>query len=137
MESGPVLLFDGHCGLCDAAVQWFLNRDTRGVFRMAPLQGETAGRILARHPELPEKLDSLILVEYVDGVEVVSWESRSVTRAAGYLPYPWAGLRWFAVVPRGVSDPMYRWMARNRAAFMGRKETCRLPSSDELGRILP
>lgn len=137
MESGPILLFDGHCGLCDAAVQWLLNRDVQGRFRMAPLQGETAAGILARHPELPEALDSLILVEQVDGTEVLSWESRSLTRAARYLPFPWSILRWTAVVPRWLADPMYRWMARNRATFMGRKESCRLPSTDELGRILP
>ena len=67
MESGPILLFDGHCGLCDAAVQWILNRDVSGVFRMAPLHGETAAEILARHPDLPDQLDSLILVEVVNG----------------------------------------------------------------------
>ena len=137
MESGPILLFDGHCGLCDAAVQWILNRDVVGVFRMAPLHGETAAKILARHPELPEELDSLILVEHVDGLEVLHLESRSVTRAARHLPAPWSLLRVFGVVPAWFADPMYRWMARNRIRFMGRKEVCRLPSSDEMGRILP
>lgn len=137
MESGPILLFDGHCGLCDAAVQWILNRDVSGVFRMAPLHGETAAEILARHPDLPDQLDSLILVEVVNGREVLHWESRSVTRAARHLPAPWSLLRLFGGIPVWIADPMYRWMARNRTKFMGRKEVCRMPSSDEMGRILP
>ncbi|MFN7143631.1 MAG: thiol-disulfide oxidoreductase DCC family protein, partial [Myxococcota bacterium] len=60
--TGPIVLYDGLCGFCDASVQWLLKRDKDAKFRFAALQGETAAQILARHPELPKGLDSIVLV---------------------------------------------------------------------------
>ena len=39
----PLILFDGVCNLCNAAVGWVIARDRRGVFRFGSLQS-TAGR---------------------------------------------------------------------------------------------
>ncbi|MGY0203700.1 thiol-disulfide oxidoreductase DCC family protein, partial [Acinetobacter soli] len=33
-------MFDGDCNFCDASVQFILNRDTKGHFHFASLQGE-------------------------------------------------------------------------------------------------
>ena len=41
-SAGPVLFFDGVCGLCDRTVTWLFEHDRRHVLRFAPLQGETA-----------------------------------------------------------------------------------------------
>ena len=59
---GPVLLYDGLCGLCDRTVQFALRADRRGVLRFAPLQGDFAAGLFDRHPTLRE-VDSLILVD--------------------------------------------------------------------------
>lgn len=134
---GPVLLFDGFCGFCDATVQWIMRHDSSGVFRMAPLQGETALAILARHPEVPENLDSLIVVEIQDGEEVLHWESRAISRGARYLPLPWRLLALVALVPCFLADPMYRWVARHRMRILGKNQTCRVPTPEDNGRMLP
>ena len=134
---GPILLFDGECGFCDATVQWIMDHDSQRVFRMAALQGETAQSVLARHPEVPENLDSLIIVEQLDGQEVLSWESRAVAVGAGYLGYPWRILSIGKWIPRGLTDPMYRLIARHRLKIMGRLESCRVPTEAEQQRFLP
>ena len=50
--SGPVLLYDGLCGLCVRTVQIVLRGDRRGVLRFAPLQGDFAAEVFER-PQYP------------------------------------------------------------------------------------
>lgn len=135
--TGPIVLYDGLCGFCDASVQWLLDHDREGVLRYAALQGETAAAVVARHPELPANLDSLVFVEVVDGVERVGWHSTGVLRICARLPAPW---RWFAVfrwVPAFLRDAAYRLFARMRYLVWGRLESCRIPRPDERARFLP
>ena len=134
---GPILLYDGECGFCDATVQWILEHDPKHIFRMAALQGETAKAVLARHPEVPEDLDSLIVVEIIEGREVLSWESRAVATGAGYLGFPWRIMAVGKWIPRVLLDPFYRFMARHRLKIMGRRESCRIPTEAEQQRFLP
>ncbi len=42
-----MVLFDGGCGLCQRSVRWFLHRDRHARLLFAPLQGETARKVLA------------------------------------------------------------------------------------------
>jgi hypothetical protein len=42
----PVIFFDGICGLCNRTVDFVIARDHSRLFRFAPLQGETAQRLL-------------------------------------------------------------------------------------------
>ena len=51
IASGPVLLYDGLCGFCNGVVQFILRHEFRRTLRFAPLQGQYAARLRARHPE--------------------------------------------------------------------------------------
>jgi len=136
-HNGPLLLFDGECGFCDATVQWILDHDPDRIFRMAALQGETAAAIMSRHPEIPDDLDSLILVESGASGEVLFWESRAVGVGARHLRFPWRILALVRWVPAFVADPFYRFIARHRLKLMGRLDSCRIPTPEEQDRFLP
>ena len=41
------------------------------------------------------------------------------------------------IVPRFVRDGVYAWIARNRYRWFGKREACRLPTSEERLRFLP
>ena len=59
---GPVLLFDGECGLCVRCVRLLLVTDRRNRLRFAPLQGGAA-QVFLREQELPaEDFDTMIYV---------------------------------------------------------------------------
>lgn len=128
-----LVLYDGVCGLCDKLVQWLLDRDGEGRFRFAPLQGETAARIRRDHPEIPERLDSII---FVDGGQLY-WESRAVFRIASQLKGWPRWLRVFSVFPRLVTDLGYRIVAAVRYRIFGKHDVCRIPTAEERGRFLP
>ena len=132
-----LVLYDGHCGMCDATVQWILKHDSAHQFQMAPLQGVTAAEILSRHPELPADLDSILLVQKTAGGESITWESGAFFRIAAQLDLPWRLLRLGALFPRWVSDPVYRFVARHRLKVFGRLDTCRIPDATQINRFLP
>lgn len=132
-----MLLYDGLCGFCNGTVRYILARDRSGTMRFAPLQGEFAAGVLARHADL-RGVDSLILVELgaEDGREQVAARSEAVLRIARYLGGWWraAGvLRWF---PRPVRDWAYDRFARYRYRWFGRYDACPVPAPEVRARFL-
>lgn len=128
----PILFFDGLCGLCNTSVDFVMKRDTRDVFRYAPLQGETAAAHLSEKDR--EDLDSVVL-KMPDGLYR---HTSAVVRILWKLPgiWPFLGtLLW--LVPRPIRNIGYRLVAKNRYRLFGKKETCRLPTPEEIGRLLP
>lgn len=131
--TAPIVLYDGVCGLCDRTVRWMIPRDRDRVLRFAPLQGETAAALRARHPEIPETLESVVLV---DGGRVYL-RSKAFLHGSRYLTRPWRWawhLRW---LPAFLLDLGYRVIARLRYRVWGKKDTCTIPAPEERARFLP
>ena len=138
MEQVPrLVLYDGVCGLCDKSVQWLLENDPEGRLRFAPLQGDTAAEVMARHPEIPAGLDSIIYVEHDGERENVFWRSRAIFRLSLHLQTGWRALSWFRFVPSFLADLVYRLIAKMRYRFWGKLDTCRVPTPEERSRFLP
>jgi predicted DCC family thiol-disulfide oxidoreductase YuxK len=128
----PILFFDGLCGLCNSSVDFVMKRDRKDVFRYAPLQGETAALHLSHEDR--ENLDSVILTT----PEGTYRKTSAVVRILWRLPGVWplmGTLLW--MIPRPIRDFGYRLVAVNRYRVFGKKETCRLPTQEEIGRLLP
>jgi predicted DCC family thiol-disulfide oxidoreductase YuxK len=128
----PVVLYDGTCGLCHASVRWLLRHERDHALAFAPLQGETAAALRARHPEIPATLSSVVLIE--DGR--VRLRSKAFLHLARHLraPYRWAyGARW---LPGFVGDLGYRVIAAVRYRIWGRADQCALPAPEHAGRFL-
>ena len=128
-----IVLFDGVCGMCDALVQWFVRVDRARVLRYAPIQGETAARLRAMHPEIPAGVDTVVFVD--EGT--VHLRSRGILMSMRYLPRPWRWARFLRWIPRAISDAMYGLVARSRYRLFGKLEACRVPSREERGLFLP
>jgi predicted DCC family thiol-disulfide oxidoreductase YuxK len=131
-----IVLFDGVCLFCDVAVDWLAARDPRGRLHFAALQGGTARILRARHPDIPEALETMVLVECFGGGERVYRDSQAVFRVLAELDSPWrhaALLRW---LPRALTDFAYRLFARHRYRLFGRRDRCRIPTPEEAQRFL-
>jgi predicted DCC family thiol-disulfide oxidoreductase YuxK len=128
----PVLLFDGVCNLCNASVQWVLLRDKQQIFRFAALQSEVGQKILARHGLHNETLDTVVLSDG-DRVFVRSDAPLEVLRRLGGF---WRFFYVFKYVPKPLRDAVYRFIARNRYRWFGRKESCLLPRPEWRERFL-
>lgn len=129
---GPIVLYDGECGLCQRSVKFLLARDG-GQLYYAPLQGETAAALRAEHPEIPQTLESVVLVD--DGK--VRLRSKAFLYGAKYLTRPWRwayALRW---LPALVLDLGYRVIARIRYRVWGKFDSCQRPTADQRAKLLP
>jgi predicted DCC family thiol-disulfide oxidoreductase YuxK len=128
----PIIFFDGVCGLCNRFVDLVLDVDRARIFRFAPLQGETARALLPPQPADPLAWSMLYLDEH--GLHDESDATLGVYRRLGGL---WSLLALLRFVPRAIRNPVYRFVARNRYRWFGRRDTCRLPTPDEAARFLP
>ena len=122
-----ILLFDGYCVLCNKAADYLLEKDKEKRIKLAALQSEE-GKKLARELRIPVgHIDSVILLE-----------------AQGWLAYHQAALRtleilgryrWLRVlanlIPQFIQKSLYKFIAKNRYGWFGRKSVCRLPSQEE------
>jgi predicted DCC family thiol-disulfide oxidoreductase YuxK len=124
VESGApaaeYLFYDGHCGLCHRAVKFVLKHDRGGqAFRFAPLQGTT---FLARVVE--ERRGGL-----PDSVVVLTRDGELLVRSAAFLHiFRRLGGGWgvlaagLSVVPRGLRDCVYDFVARIRYRVFGKRD---------------
>ncbi len=131
---GPVIFFDGVCGLCNRFIDFVIQRDPGAVFRFAPLQGETARE---RLPDSDVRdINTMVLWEG-RGQEVYRKSTAAVRiliRLGGIWRLLGGALR---LVPRPLRDAGYSLVARYRYAIFGKKETCRMPTPAERARFLP
>lgn len=130
-NSQHILFFDGVCGLCNKAVDFSMRHQKSTDLVYAPLQGETAKKLLPSH--YYQVMDSLVLYTPTG----VYTESDAALRLAALYKRPWSWLRFLRLVPSFMRNSVYRWVAKNRYRIFGKKESCRLPSSSEKELFLP
>ncbi len=115
-----ILFYDGYCGLCHRTVQFVVREDREGnAFRFAPLQGETFSRLIPR--AIRETLPDSLVVMASDRQLYV--RSDAFLRILRRLGGGWKALAaMLSVVPRGLRDFAYDFVARVRFRIFGRRE---------------
>ena len=126
-----VVLFDGICNYCNAMVNFAIRNDKKPTLKFAPLQSET-GQQLRNHYHIPKEIDSVILVEN-DKVYTYSDAAIRITR---HLRWPARMLYGLIIIPKFIREPLYKWIAKNRYKWFGRKNTCMVPNQDLRSRFL-
>ena len=136
-----LVVFDGHCGLCNSTVRWFLRRDRRDRLRFAASSLPVIAPLLVRHAELLQQsgVPATVLVfrNPLHAREQVLVRFAATLAVLRELPQPWPAvasvLGW---IPHFLSDSAYRLVARWRYRIWGRLETCPVPTPEERARFL-
>jgi len=128
----PILLFDGVCNLCSGSVQFIIRRDPEARFRFASLQSEVGQRYLEELQVDRDAVDSVILVEGGRWYK----ESDAALRIARLLGGPWKAMGILRLLPRPLRDRLYRFLARHRYRWFGKRESCWLPTPELRERFL-
>lgn len=129
-ESQPILYFDGVCGLCNGFVDFLIARDRNRVLRFATLQGPTAQK------NLPKNLTQDLTTFVLHDSRGTFLYSTAVLQAVAKLGGLWKLVSILLVFPRGLRDWVYRWIAKNRYAWFGKRQACRIPTEEERARFL-
>jgi predicted DCC family thiol-disulfide oxidoreductase YuxK len=130
---GPILFYDGVCGLCDRLVQFVLTRDRRARFRFAALQSDVATQTLGHFGKNPDDLDTVYVL--TDDGRLLS-KARAIFFALKQLGLPWSLVAVFGILPTVIVDWFYDRVAKNRYRLWGKRDSCRLPSAEERARFL-
>ena len=159
-DDRPIILFDGHCNLCNGGVNFALDHDPKGTwncrrkfavmvferpfslthlppttffvahFRFVSLQSKVGQSLLIRSGRNPDDISSIVVC-YPDGQAFV--ESDAVLKIAQGLngPLPAFATLGF-VVPPVIRDALYHVVAENRYRFgEAQYEQCRLDLDGE------
>lgn len=135
--AGPILLYDGVCGLCNGAVRFLLKHDRRGRFRFAPLQGPYASEVLTRHGKDPDRLETVyVVLDPGLPAERLLSKARAALYVGKELGGPWAAARVFGILPTRLLDLGYDAVARSRYRLFGKHDECPLPDPRHRARFL-
>ena len=122
-----IILFDGVCNLCDFAVQFVIEHDTKDMFRFVALQSELGQEILKHIGINPINIDSVIL--YEPGIAYY-YKSSAAIEIAKSLGGFWHFGTVFKIIPAGIRNQLYDYIAKNRYKWYGKKETCWIPTEE-------
>jgi predicted DCC family thiol-disulfide oxidoreductase YuxK len=134
-----IVFFDGVCGLCNRFVDFVLSRDRRGSIRFAPLQGETAKKVVSDEWQVASDGTSMArTVVWFDDAGREFVRSAAVVRVLWSLGGLWWWIGWLLwLIPLPLRDLGYRIVAASRYRLFGKTESCRLPTPAERTRFLP
>ncbi|MGC4039971.1 MAG: DCC1-like thiol-disulfide oxidoreductase family protein [Flavobacterium sp.] len=128
-----IILFDGVCNLCDSLVQFLIKRDKKDVFRFVPLQSELGISITKHIAVDTSKIDSIIL--YEPNIAYY-YKAAAAIKIARHIGGIYSLLSAFSIFPKGFSNMLYDYIARNRYKWYGRKESCMIPTPELKAKFL-
>ncbi|REG97914.1 thiol-disulfide oxidoreductase DCC family protein [Flavobacterium aquicola] len=122
-----IILFDGVCNLCNSAVQFVIQHDRKDVFRFVALQSELGQQILKHIGVNPVNIDSIVL--YEPGIAYY-YKSSAAIEIAKNLGGFWHFGTVFRIIPTGIRNLLYDYVAKNRYKWFGKKESCMTPTPE-------
>ena len=135
VEQATIILFDGACNLCSGAVRFVIARDPHARCRFASLQSSAARAACEKVGyDLPASATPSTIV-VIEGGRALE-RSDAVLAIARRMRFPWPVLGVFGVLPRGLRDVLYGFVARHRYRWFGRSDACMAPTSELRGRFL-
>lgn len=121
-----IILFDGVCNFCNGWVNFVIRHDSRGYFKFAPLQSETAIGLLKKNGIDPAETDSVVLIEDEKAYLFSDAALRIAKGLGGIYSFVFA----LIIIPRFIRDAVYKFIAKNRYNWFGRSEQCMLPTPE-------
>lgn len=112
-------------------VNFAIRNDPKAVLKFAPLQSD-AGKALQQQLTIAPEIDSLVFIE--NGKAYVYADA--ALRITKHLRWPAKMLYAFIIVPSFIRTPVYKWIAKNRYKWFGKKETCMIPTPAVKSRFL-
>jgi predicted DCC family thiol-disulfide oxidoreductase YuxK len=132
-DNEGIVLFDGVCNLCNQSVQFIIKRDPKNYFRFAALQSDQGQLLLEQYSIPVDVIDTIVLVEN----NKTYTQSTAALRIARKLNRLWFLLYIFILIPPFLRNPIYRFIARNRYKWFGKKDSCMMPDPELKSRFLP
>jgi len=122
--SGPILLFDGVCNLCNALVRFIIKIDTGAKIMFAPLESPSGRYLLGKYDLPAGDIDSVV---FIVGNKCFL-RSSAVLHLLRSLGGGWKLFYGLIIIPKFIRDFFYNLIARTRYKIFGKTDTCSVSS---------
>lgn len=127
-----LVLFDGHCHLCDGSVKVILQHDSKQIFSFASLQSATGKYVIEQFKVDTRAGESIIYLRHGK----IRTKSAAALWIANELNFPMNLLSGLLLFPPFIRDRVYDFIARNRYKWFGKSDTCLLPDPSQRHRFI-
>lgn len=127
-----IVLFDGHCHLCDRSVKMILKYDFQQKFSFASLQSQTGKMLIVKHKINVHQGESIILIKK----EKFFIKSDAALWIASELKYPVNLIAGLIIFPPFIRNYVYDIVAKYRYKWFGKSDSCLIPDSNQRHRFI-
>lgn len=126
-----IIIYDALCKLCNGSVNFIIKRDSKAVFKFQALQNVQDFQVLESH--FPKQIPDSII--YIEEGKIFS-KSTAALRICKKLDGLWPLFYILIIIPKGIRDYIYDWIARNRYSWFGKHESCLVPDENIIDRFI-
>lgn len=119
-----IIFYDGPCVLCNYWIQKLCQWDKENHFKFTSLDSKFAIDFFSKNPSPILKKDAIISWDFEKGYHA---EAEAVFRILTSLKGFFNFFLIFNLLPKSLTNSIYRYIAKNRYRWFGKHEKCPLP----------
>lgn len=131
-QQQSIVFFDGVCNLCNGFVQFVLKHEANSHFKFCSLQSDFAVNFFKEKQFISIGLDSVIVYEnnqfYIESV--------AAFKIINKLKWPYKAIGVFSILPKFISNLIYKFIAKNRYKLFGKSNVCWVMTNNYKSRFL-
>lgn len=128
-----IILFDGVCNLCESSVLFVIKYDKKDEFRFVALQSDLGKKIIQHIGMDFKHIDSIVLYEPGIAYYYKSQAALEIAKSLGGF-FHFGTL--FRIIPNGIRNWVYDYVAKNRYVWYGKKALCLIPTPEIQSKFL-
>ena len=107
------IIYDHHCKLCKASVDFLSKKDRKKLISYVPLESSEARQVL-KTAGVNFMMKNTVYLVHENKAYI---KSTAVLKALSLLPFPYSILGYLRIFPLFIRDGVYNFIARNRYRF--------------------
>ena len=130
-----IVFYDGYCILCNRTIDFVIKYDKKEKILFASLQSDYAISTLSKLKYKSENIKNIDNVIYLQNT-IVKIKSDAILSILSDMGGVYHLCNIFYCIPRFVRNYLYDQIANRRYKWFGKRDTCRIPTKNEIHKIL-
>jgi len=124
-----IIVFDGVCNLCNSFYKWVLKNDKVNIFKFTNIQSS----YYLKNKKINKSINSILVITKNEKILYESDAVKYILKKINKLLL----IRFLIIItPNFISNFFYRIIAKNRYKIFGKKDSCYIPTEEELKKFI-